>query len=102
MGSARGAGLTTRWLRYAISLYARGVMSGLWRATSKPAWIHGHTAPLLIVAVGRGWFLGGGGRRAGLSFRRCGGGTRRARGRGSRARRGQVGRRGGRITGRYH
>ena len=42
-------------------------------------WIHGHTAPLLIVPVRTGRLAGLGSRYAGLSCVRCGSGRRSAR-----------------------
>ena len=49
-----------------------GTTYGLSRAISLAAWIHGHTAPLLIVRLRTGRLAGWGSRYAGLSCVRCG------------------------------
>ena len=81
MGSGRAAAARTRsrpiYTTCSGQIRKRAVGAG--RRPGQRRWIHGHTAPLLIVPVRTGRLAGLGSRYAGLSCVRCGSGRRPAR-----------------------
>ncbi len=72
MGSARTGARRTRSPRSTISHPSPLITGGFWRPTSKPAWMHGHTAPLLIVMIRTAGLGVWEALYAGLSCVRCG------------------------------